>query len=299
MIENRPREFYNGLNLINRQLFPSFMQFAFRYCDPKHNGFGMDFNGASNLEELFIVTKKVMIRRLKKDVLPELPPKQRIVLPFEIDNKNEYREAENDLLRWLRENIGTDAARRAKSAEVLTRFAYLKRLAAKGKMKQAIQWIRDFIETGNKLVVFACHREVVERIHEEFQGEGAVRIYGGDSMTKRDQAVDSFQNDPSCRLFVGNIEAAGIGITLTAASATCFVELGWTPGEHNQAEDRIHRIGQEADSVFAYYLIADGTIEDKIIKILDEKRKVLDKALDGIDTEESNLLGRLLENFGQ
>ena len=98
-------------------------------------------------------------------------------------------------------------------------------------------------------------------------------------------------------MFVGNIKAAGTGITLTAASSTCFLELSWTPGEHDQAEDRVHRIGQEADSVNAYYLLADGTIENDISEMLDEKRKILVSVLDGKEVEEKGMLTELMKRI--
>jgi SWI/SNF-related matrix-associated actin-dependent regulator 1 of chromatin subfamily A len=144
--------------------------------------------------------------------------------------------------------------------------------------------------------VFATHTKTLDILQEKF-GKICVRVDGGTSGPARDQAVQDFQNRKDIRLFLGNIKAAGVGLTLTAAAATCFLEMGWTPGEHDQAEDRVHRIGQEADSVSAYYLIADGTIERSIASMLDVKREGLDMVLDGKKTQESSMLSALLDDL--
>jgi SNF2 family DNA or RNA helicase len=129
----------------------------------------------------------------------------------------------------------------------------------------------------------------------EFTGM-AVKCDGRDNLVARDQVVQDFQNKPAIRLFVGNIRAAGTGITLTAASNTVFLELDWSPGIHDQAEDRVHRIGQK-ESVMAWYLLADGTLETKIAAMLDRKRNVVNKVLDGIDASSKELLTELLQEL--
>ena len=123
-----------------------------------------------------------------------------------------------------------------------------------------------------------------------------VKVNGSITGKMRDKAVEDFQNDPSKRLFLGN-KSAGVGLTLTSANATCTIELPWSPGECDQQEDRIHRIGQEADSVHAYYLLSEGTIEEEIMELLDSKRKVLTAVLDGTTTETESLLSELLKTY--
>jgi len=296
-IINRPVEIYNSISLINPELFPSFFKYAKEYCGATHNGFGWDFSGATHTDNLHKkLVGSVMLRRLKKDVLKELPEKTRTVIPMELDNPEEYKIVAKDFIKWLKEQ-DPDKAERAERAETLTRIEILKQVAIKNKMKSCIDWIKQYLETENKLVVFATHKQTTQAIISAFP-EISVRLEGGMDGNEKQKSVDRFQNDKRTRLFVGNIKAAGVGLTLTASSNTCFVELGWTPGEHDQAEDRVHRIGQEADSVNAYYLIADGTIENQIIELLDKKRKVLADVLDGRTLlEDSSMLNSLLKTL--
>lgn len=296
-IVNRPIESWNILQVINKTVFPNYMEFARTYCDAKHNGFGWDFSGASNKEKLHqILTDTVMIRRKKADVLPELPDKLFSFIPMEMDNEKEYFKAEMNFIRFLKDTKGEEAAQKAGQAEHLVKIEALKQLAVKGKMKQAIQWIRDFLETnGNKLVVFAVHKVVVDALMDEFK-DIAVKVDGSLSGTQRDESVQAFQENPNAKLFVGNIQAAGTGLTLTAASAVAFLELPWTPGELAQASDRCHRIGQK-DTVNVYYLLADNTIEMEIAQLLDEKKAVLNAVLDGKEVEETQLLTELIKKY--
>ena len=295
-IVNKPIEAYNALRLINQDLFKNFRHFVDRYCSPKWNGFGWNYSGASNTQELHDLLKStVMIRRLKKDVLPELPAKTRSFFPLQLTNQSEYSKADNDLIQFLRETKGNAAARKAIFAEALTRIEVLKQLAVKGKLEEAVSWITDFLEVQDKLVVFATHKFVIDTLVERFQGI-SVKIDGSCTPIQRQQAVDSFQNDPKVQLFIGNIQAAGVGITLTASSNVAFLELPWTPGALVQAEDRCHRIGQK-DNVTIYYLLATGTIEDTIAALLDKKRKTLDAVLDGIETDQESLLTELIKQY--
>lgn len=274
-IKNRPSEFYTILDLLNPNLFKSRWDYNFRYCDPKHNGFGWTFKGATNIEELNEIVSTVMIRRLKKDHLPELPPKQRSVVPMELNSKQlkEYEQASADFMDWLGNNQ-TAGIQSEGLIEAMKQAAYV------AKRNAVMSWLSDFLETGEKLIVFAWHVKVIEDLMTQFK-DIAVKIDGSVSAEKRQAAIDRFQTDPNCQLFVGQIIAAGSGITLTASSSVAFVELGWTPGDHEQAEDRIHRIGQTADSVNIYYLIAQGTVEDDIMELLEEKYVALKHVLDG------------------
>ena len=143
--------------------------------------------------------------------------------------------------------------------------------------------------------MFAVHKFVIDALMQEFAGI-AVKVDGSVTGINRQKAVDEFQTNKDVKLFIGNIKAAGVGITLTAASNVAFIELPWTPGDVVQAEDRIHRIGQKA-SVTIHYLLANDTIEDKIAKLIDSKRKVLDAVLDGKVTEQTSLLTELMNEY--
>ena len=176
------------------------------------------------------------------------------------------------------------------------RIQTLKNVAIQGKMKAAIQWIQDFLdEPTRKLVVFAIHKEPIDRIMAHY-GDRAVTIAGSVSANDRHKAEHRFQTDPSIQLFVGNIQAAGVGLTLTASSAVAFIELPWTPGDLAQATDRCHRIGQ-TDTVNVYYLLADKTIEYKLAAIIDHKRAVLDMVTDGQQVEKSALITELIAAY--
>jgi SWI/SNF-related matrix-associated actin-dependent regulator 1 of chromatin subfamily A len=295
-IVNRPIEGFNIFQILDRNLFPNFWTYVHRYCGARHNGFGWDFSGATNKEELHqILTSTIMIRRRKADVLKDLPEKLFSFVPMELDNKKEYSTAELEFIEYLRGVKGKEAAEKAKKAEHLVKIEALKQLAVKGKMKQAINWIKDFIEDGSKLVVFAVHKEVIDQLMKEFK-EIAVKIDGSTPIPERHKAVEAFQSDPNIKLFIGNIQAAGVGLTLTTASTVAFLELPWTPGELQQAEDRCHRIGQK-NAVNIYYLLAENTMEYKLAKLLDRKKEVLSAVIDGKPVDEKSLITELIESY--
>jgi hypothetical protein len=295
-IVNRPVEIYNALSIINSSAIPNFKEYTNKFCDAHYNGFGWDFKGATNTDELHrLLVNSFMIRRLKKDVLKDLPDKLKSFVPIELDNEKEYQYAEKNFIDYVRGTKGQIAAERASNAAVLAEIEGLKQLAVSGKINQCIDWISDFLETDNKLVVFAVHKFVIDKLMEAFPNI-SVKIDGSVSMAQRDQAVQSFQNDPKITLFVGNIQAAGVGLTLTSSSNVVFLELPWTPGALVQAEDRCHRIGQK-DSVTIHYLLATDTIEEKIARLLDSKRKVIDAVMDGVKTDETSLLSELMKEY--
>lgn len=235
-----------------------------------------------------------MIRRRKQDVLKELPPKTRSIVPMEIDNVEEYLKAKGNFLQWLAE-YGASVDESGGRITEMAQLEKLKQIVIRGKMKAAIEWIDAFLQSGEKLVVFSVHRETTFALMERFKGE-VVRVIGGISDRERQAAVDRFQTDDSIRLFCGNIQAAGAGITLTAACNTVFLELPWTPGKLVQAEDRIYRIGQ-SQPCNIWYLVGSNTIDEDMAMMLEQKAKVLGAVLDGVPEEETSLIGELIKKL--
>lgn len=280
-ITNRPAEMYPILNILRPDLFPNYNRYALRYCNRRKRHWGWDDNGASNLQELHqILLDNCMIRRLKVDVLPDLPEKRRMVVTLPLSDPKQYRMAQDHFLQWLAKTDPTRVFSAAR-AEKLTHLHYLKGLAGRLKIEAVCDWVENFMESGDgKLILFAVHHEVMDAYEKRFSKE-CIRLDGTTSMRNRDLAVQRFQHGRE-RLFLGNIQAAGKGLTLTAAATVAFAEMGWTPGEHAQAEDRAHRIGQRSVTDI-YYLTSTPTIESHLLELLQTKQGTIDSLLDGGD----------------
>ncbi len=290
-VVNRPTELVSQLRIIGRLGdFGSGARFATR------------FRGAdAHLRLHWHLRARCFARRLKADVLPQLPAKTRAVVPVELDNEAEYRLAERDVIAWLRtqpldlRELDAKLAA-ALRAERLVRLGALKLLAAQGKLHAALAWIHDFLRSGERLVVFAHHRKIQRAVLERFPS--ALHILGEDDHAARDAAVRAFQEPDSAanQLIVGSIELAGQGITLTRCSNVAFLELDWTPAKHDQAEDRCHRIGQQ-DAVNATYLLAAGTIDETIATLLERKRAVIGAVTDGRPDDEQGVVDALVREL--
>jgi SWI/SNF-related matrix-associated actin-dependent regulator 1 of chromatin subfamily A len=279
-IVNRPAEFFPVLNMIDPVEFDSFWTYGWEYCAPEKGFGGYTYKGASNLDALHKRIRPYMIRRMKKDVLKDLPPKLQNVVPVQISNRKEYRKAQDNFLKWLLETEGMEKMTKAMRAQVLVKIGKMKALSAKGKMATAVKWISDWLaDTDQKIVVFAIHKSIARELKKKFPD--AAMIVGNVAMKDRQAEVDRFQEDPKCRVFIGNIRAAGVGITLTASSTVLFLELGWTPAEHEQAEDRVLRIGQVAAGVNIHYLLGIDTIDEDIWELLAAKKDIVSRILDG------------------
>ncbi len=270
---NHAEELVSQLRVIGRlEDFGSGAQFARR------------FRGELSEERLhWHLRRRCFVRRLKSEVLPQLPAKRQVVVPVALSNGKEYRLAEEDVVAWLRtqpldlRELDAKIAATLR-AERLAQLGTLQRLAARGKLAAALTWIADFLESGEPLVVFARHVEVQRALVERFPA--AAHLLGRDPIAAREAAVRAFQSPDGPQLLVGATRVAGQGITLTRASNVAFLELEWTPAMHDQAEDRCHRIGQH-DAVTAWYLLAADTIDETMAALIQRKRGIVAAVTDG------------------
>jgi SWI/SNF-related matrix-associated actin-dependent regulator of chromatin subfamily A-like protein 1 len=239
------------------------------------------------------------VRRTKQQVLPQLPSKRHDTVPVLLSNEHEYRLAEEDVIAWLQTlplDLGTLDAKIAAAlrAEQLVRLNNLRQLAAQGKLPTALAWIADFLESGEPLVVFAEHIATQKAVLARFPD--AAHILGADSTQARQRAVDAFQQEDGPQLIVCSMRAASQGITLTRASNVAFLELDWTPARHDQAEDRLHRIGQDS-AVTAWYLLAPETIDETMAELLQRKRSLIDAVTDGRVHDQERLVDAVVREL--
>lgn len=286
-VVNRPEDLIAQLSIMDRLgEFGGRAKFMADYCtDPKDK----NATPAVPLSELSKqLYSTCMIRREKAKVLPQLPDKTRVDLYVDISNGNEYNLAAADLAAYLREYTEcTDSEiRRKMRMEALVKFMTLRSLATRGKVAQAVDFIRTFLDSGKKLIVFCSLHEIVDELQKVFPR--AVTVTGRDSMVNKQASVDAFQNNPDVNLIICSIKAAGVGLTLTASSSVAFIELPWTFCDCAQCEDRAHRIGQK-NNVTAYYLLAKGTIDGVIYRLIQDKKNVANQIMnsdDNIPTDE-------------
>jgi SWI/SNF-related matrix-associated actin-dependent regulator 1 of chromatin subfamily A len=246
--------------------------------------FSAQFRGRLSEERLhWHLRRHCFVRRLKADVLPQLPAKRQVVVPMALTNDDEYRLAERDVIAWLRTqplDLSQLNARIAATlrAERLAQLGTLQRLAARGKLAAAMAWIGDFLASGEALVVFARHVEIQQAVLQRFPE--ALHLLGADTIDARERSIAAFQRPDGPQLIVGATRTAAQGITLTRASNVAFLELEWTPAIHDQAEDRCHRIGQH-DAVTAWYLLAASTIDETMARLIQSKRATVSAVTDG------------------
>jgi SWI/SNF-related matrix-associated actin-dependent regulator 1 of chromatin subfamily A len=264
-IRSRPLQFFPSLHLTSPARFPNFYAYRQRYCDPRHNGFGWTYNGLTHGEELQAKIRDLYIRRTKNEVLPDLPPKIRDMIPIDLTDSEAYEmEKQNYLSDILATRKETDEALRS-----------LSRTAFDLKKEAAVNWIREFVAEGEKLVVYYYHRAVRCYLEEQF-GKEALFIDGSVSAEKKDEIKQRFIEDPESKILFGNIQSLGTGTDgIQEVCSTCaFIEFAFTPIDMVQAEDRLHRDGQR-DSVNVYYLTGVGTIDEDYINLLHQKAGIL------------------------
>ena len=255
--------------------------------------FSRRFRGRVSEERLhWHMRRACFVRRLKADVLPQLPAKRQVVIPVALTNEPEYRLAERDVIAWLKSQPLDLSELNAKiaatlRAQRLAQLGTLQRLAARGKLAASLAWIDDFLASGEPLVVFARHLEVQRAALARFPQ--ALHLLGEDTLDRREAAIAAFQEERGPQLIVCATRVAAQGITLTRASNVAFLELEWTPAMHDQAEDRCHRIGQR-DAVTAWYLLAADTIDETMARLIQSKRATVAAVTDGRAVEADGLV---------
>lgn len=280
-VVNRPEDLVAQLSIMGRlQEFGGRTKFMADYCtDPKDKKAEPAIPLSVLSDTLYA---NCMIRREKAKVLPQLPDKTRVDLYVDISNMPEYNLAAADLAAYLSQYTGcTDwEIRRKMRMEALVRFMTLRKLATLGKVAQAVDFIRTFLENGKKLIVFCSLHEVVDQLLKFFPK--AVTVTGRDTSANKQASVDAFQNNPDTMLIICSIKAAGVGLTLTASSNVAFIELAWTYADCCQCEDRAHRIGQK-DNVTCYYLLGRGTIDQTVYSLIHRKKSIAAEIMNADD----------------
>ena len=268
---SRPMDYFNLLSLVDSPVAKNWMAYAIRYCSGYQFNAGgrkiWNVTGASNLEELRDRTSGLTLRRLKEDVL-DLPDK--IITPVYLRLKSKaYEEIMGEYYDWYDKNPDE-----SKSLTVqFTKLTKIRQVIADEKIAQTIELAENIIEQGKKVIIFCNFTDSLSKICEHF-GKTAVRVDGSTPKHERQNAVDQFQDSEKIKVFVGNIKAAGVGLTLTAAEAVIMNDLSFLPSDHSQAEDRAYRYGQK-NNVLVYYPIFENTIEGIIYDILNNKKQVI------------------------
>jgi len=316
---NRPIELFSQLMMLRPIYIKNYTSFAARYCNGKQTAFGYDDRGNSNEKELaWLLRKGFMVRRLKRDVLSQLPAKIRNSIWLEI-KKSELGSVEKEFKKWkkLNERIYKLASGSEEQREMIferkTVISRLYLLTAEAKIKAVVDWVTDALAQGRSFIFFAYHLNVLNAVEEAVKklNLGYIRIDGSTPSHKRTEYVETFQSDENIRIAILSIGAAGAGITLTRVSECVFGELVWTPGEIIQAEDRIHRIGQN-NKCEINYLLGSDTLDSYIFPNICKKLLTIDQITDDERTdrtlegnrsfveakeEESNLMSMLNSIF--
>ena len=299
------------------------LAYAYEFCGGEQTNFGFKADGATNLHDLHRrLRARMMVRRRKDDVLKELPPKTRQVIVLPSDGLRAKVDAERDALAAALAQYESELGIRSveeltvdELSSLVARFrtvdyrAYADELETEGgpveetpvtdlararsdlalmKVPMVVEHVRQLLETESKVILFAWHKPVIQALRDAFPGCASISgdtpsTIRKDGSSARQDQVDRFQKDPDCRVFVGQIQAAGTGHTLTAARVVVFAELDWVPGSVTQAEDRAHRIGQ-LENVLVQHLVVENSLDDKVVLALIEKQAVIAAALDGKGT---------------
>lgn len=287
---SRPINYYNLLKLVNSPIALNWQSFVRRYCAGYQFNVGgkriWNTSGSSNLDELRDMTKNIVLRRMKTDIL-DLPEK--IITPIFLDLKSTFYDEElEDFMR-----ISKDNQKKESITVTLNRLMKIRQVIAYEKVPYTCELIDKFIEQGKKVIVFTNFTMSLDMIHEKYK-KNSVTLDGRMSKDRRQESVDRFQNDDKIKIFISNIKAGGVGITLTAAETVIMNDLSFVPSDHSQAEDRAYRYGQK-NSVLVYYPVFENTIERIVYNILQKKKGIIDQVMGDGEYSESFAQSLLME----
>ena len=276
VIKNRPFEFFSTLNFVYPKEWKNSHEFGSRYCAGFQDNYGWNYDGASNLEELFVRVSPYFLRRLKRDVLKELPPKTYLDIPIELDDKEyaEYQKIEKEVKKEI-----VDGKEVEKKESYLAKIHKLKMFTGKIKVKRVKEMIEDIIDGGEKVVVVSDYIEMAEEVAKMFEGVSVLHT-GSMGDTEKQESVERFQEDKKIKVFSGMVLASGVGITLTAASKLIVIGFPWDPASLEQIHDRIHRAGATSDNIEIITLICQDTVDEDIVELLNDKSYIVTKTLD-------------------
>lgn len=287
---SRPKELYTQVRSISPNLLPKFHDFGIRYCGGYFHKFAWNYDGATNLNELHLLLENtIMIRRLKDNVLSELPEKQRFQVLISVEKK--HNNVLNKISKELKEakknysNASSRAESKEPGSEKRRLILELYKDLGISKLTAINQYIKEIIEneeSKTKYLIFGHHLKVLDGICSTLKAKSAeyVRIDGKTPSHQRYEFAKIFQTDANCKFAVLSMTAAGVGLNLTAANVVIFTELFWNPGTLRQCEDRAHRIGQTR-GVEIRYLTAKGTMDEVLWKMIERKLSIIGETLNG------------------
>jgi SWI/SNF-related matrix-associated actin-dependent regulator 1 of chromatin subfamily A len=290
---NRPMNYFNLLSIIESPVAQNWMAYAIRYCQGYQFTAGTrkiwNVTGASNLEELRDRTSRQVLRRLKTEVL-DLPEK--IITPVYLRLKSKlYEGLMGEYYDWYNKNPDESTSLTVQFSKLMK----VRQVIAEEKIKDTIELAENILEQDKKVIIFTNFTETLNKIADHF-GKQAVRLDGSTSKPQRQYAVDQFQDNEKIKVFVGNVKAAGVGITLTAAEAVIINDLSFVPGDLAQAEDRAYRYGQK-NSVSVYYPIFDNSIEGIIYDMVNQKKQNIGTVMGDNISESGDFIGELMNKI--
>ncbi len=290
---NRPMNYFNLLSLIESPVSQNWMAYAIRYCQGYQFMAGKrkiwNVSGASNLEELRDRTSRQVLRRLKTEVL-DLPEK--IITPIYLRLKSKlYEGLMGEYYDWYNKNPDESTSLTVQFSKLMK----VRQVIAEEKVKDTIELAENILEQDKKVIIFTNFTETLNQIADHF-GKQAVKLDGSTSKPQRQYAVDQFQDNEKIKVFVGNVKAAGVGITLTAAEAVIINDLSFVPGDLAQAEDRAYRYGQK-NSVSVYYPIFDNSIEGIIYDMVNHKKQNIGTVMGDNIEEKGDFIGELMNKI--